>query len=454
MNKILLFYSAVISGILMAACNIPQQLHKDPNIIILLMEDAGYHDFRFNGGLRPATPVIDSLAARGTVMTGATVTATEDGPSRSAILCGRYQERFGCETSDDGDAQFKKETPLAAVLGKKGYSSAYIGRWHLKHMTPQECGFGHFYGYSSEEKYSCPESGSGFGNGELSTHASGYIQNRKKGDSPFLLFVSYNRISPATPSGKIDTTTEARKKEAVEYSVLDKGIGKILQELEKAGAVRNTLIFFLSDNGSLYRCGYGNEEMKGFKGNTYEGGIRIPFFITYGDRFKGQFEGAVSSLDVFATAIAAAGIEESSLKKSIDGENLLPYLKGVEKGDPHKFLYWRNGDVSAIRMGDYKMIRIAGGDHRLYNLKYDSKEKEDISTVRPGILSLMMAQFQRWELEMPLPPPSGDSPRHEVDLAVTGQLMENRKPTCFTTEDLVRLKKQRNRLFRNQSVPK
>ena len=126
--------------------------------------------------------------------------------------------------------------------------------------------------------------------------------------------------------------------------------------------------------------------MKGFKGNKFEGGHRVPYFVVWKNGISAgkHYDGLVSSLDIFATAIDAAGI--SKTRNKLDGVSLLPYLKG-KKGEPHEVLYWRKMDTRAIRSGDYKLIITYGVDSVLYNIRKDPEEMDNLILKKTRIIS-------------------------------------------------------------------
>ena len=143
---------------------------------------------------------------------------------------------------------------------------------------------------------------------------------------------------------------------------VDRAIGKGINFLEASGQIDNTLVFFLSDNGGAHDNQSSNYPLKGFKGNKYEGGIHVPYFVVWKNHLQEntQFDGLASSLDIFATAAAAAGINTNSLAKPLDGVNLIPYLTQERQGNPHEKLFWRKDQMAAVRCGNYKLIRVNG----------------------------------------------------------------------------------------------
>jgi len=130
---------------------------------------------------------------------------------------------------------------------------------------------------------------------------------------------------------------------------VDRGIGTVIDKLKEIGEYNNTLIFFLSDNGGAHNNQSTNYPLKGFKGNKFEDGHRVPFFMVNGTNFKGKYSKLVSSLDIFATAASFAGIDIQTFKNPLDGVNIIPYVNGEKNGTPHNKLFWRKEDMAAIR---------------------------------------------------------------------------------------------------------
>ena len=154
--------------------------------------------------------------------------------------------------------------------------------------------------------------------------------------------------------------------------------------------------------------------------------------MVYGNRIKGYYEGLTSSLDIFATAIHAAGISEKTLKKPLDGVNLMPYVNGKKKGAPHSELFWRKENMAAMRMGDYKLIRVKGVGEKLYNLKDNLEETEDLQSQLPNKSREMNKAIETWEKGLVNPILWGEGVWNEVTRQIHKDLMENRKASCFS----------------------
>ncbi|MDH3585174.1 MAG: sulfatase-like hydrolase/transferase, partial [Phycisphaerae bacterium] len=187
---------------------------------------------------------------------------------------------------------------------------------------------------------------------------------------------------------------------------LDDSVGAITARLRKRGLDENTLVFFLSDNGGPTReLTSSNAPLRGEKGQVYEGGIRVPFIL----RWQGHLPAGtvkarpISATDIFPTSLAAAGVP---LPKNTprDGTNLLPYLMRSKAGWPARPLYWRQGAKTAVRVGDWKLLRHGRrgrpGPWQLYNLARDLAEANDLAAERPDKLEELRGIWTRLDKEM------------------------------------------------------
>ena len=398
-----------------------------PNILIIVADDAGYADFGFMGSKDMETPHLDELAEQGTLFTDAHVAATVSSPSRAMMISGRYGQRFGyeCNTTQKPQGLPKDISILPMTLKEQGYTTACIGKWHLgeePYQHPNAKGYDEFYGmiagsrdYFYDKKKSdkegsakqyqhngIPQKFEGYFSDELGNRAAEYIRNT--GDKPFFMDLCFN--APHSPNQATEEDLKhfkgnPRQVLAAMMYGLDRGIGTVIQALKETKKMDNTLIFFLSDNGGSTTNNSCNLPLKGFKGNKFEGGHRIPFFMVWGNKLKNKksFKGLVSSLDLFPTIMDAAKISKQSIHHVLDGVSLLPYISKKKKGNPHEFLFWRKMDSRAIRQGNYKLIMTEGVDTVLYNLKEDIDETNDLYQKRPDKVKEMIATYTQFEKE-------------------------------------------------------
>src|SRR5262249_36003107 len=182
---------------------------------------------------------------------------------------------------------------------------------------------------------------------------------------------------------------------------------------------KDTLIFFLSDNGGptnkFAPNGSQNGSLRGSKGDLWEGGIHVPFLMQWKGRLPAgaEYHRPVIQLDILPTALAAAGVKAAKEWK-LDGVNLLDYLGGSRKDAPHDTLYWRFGALLAMRSDSWKIVRTwDNSTPQLFNLSKDQGEKSDLSRERPDLLKELLDSWKRWNSELvpPLwPMPEEDPP--------------------------------------------
>ncbi len=437
-----------------------------PNVLIILLDDAGYNDFGFMGSKDIKTPNIDKLADSATKFSDAHVSASVSGPSRAGILSGRYQQRFGaeCNFGETLGLALDQET-IGDAFQQNGYSTACIGKWHMGYGVdyhPNKRGFDYFYGFLSGSRsyFYQPNGADKPGNGSnlqlngtqqkfegymTDVLADGAIRFFEQNQKPFFMYLSFNAVHTPLDATKEDLElfkNHPRQKLAAMTWAVDRAIGKVINVLASKGQLENTLIFFLSDNGGAHDNQSSNLPLKGFKGTKFEGGIRVPFFVKWGNKFNNttDFKGLSSSLDIFATSIAAAGIKTCSLKNKLDGVSLLPYLSGKKKGNPHEFLFWRKDKMAAARIGDFKMIRVEGLPDKMYSLKDNVNENVDLTTSNKKEYLKVKHSLENWEKKLIKPLWTEGEAWDEVVFLIHKDLMNNEPVKTFTPWDLPKKK--------------
>jgi arylsulfatase A-like enzyme len=184
-------------------------------------------------------------------------------------------------------------------------------------------------------------------------------------------------------------------------SAVDDGVGLVLSKLAELNLMDNTIIVFLSDNGGPGNAnGSDNGILRGQKSDLFEGGIRVPFAMQWPAKIKAGtiYDRPVISLDIFATVIAQTKTPVKT-KNPIDGVNLLPYLTGENKGEPHDFLFWRKFDAQdfAVRNGNQKMVIKKGSEKMLFDLGKDISEQNDINVESKDKTETMLNELKKWE---------------------------------------------------------
>ena len=238
---------------------------------------------------------------------------------------------------------------------------------------------------------------------DFTNEALSFIERQK--DAPFFMYLSYN--APHSPDHA--TKKYLKKADHIENGVrsvyaamiagVDQGVGRIDSLLTRLGIRKNTLIIFLSDNGGRLDVA-NNGQFRGHKGMLFEGGIRVPFTMSWPAKLpqNTRYKQPVTSLDIFSTCLAAANLKLSE-NTLLDGKNLLPFLKNNLIEAPHKALYWRvaNGEEYAIRKGNYKLIKSAYKNKTmLFDLSKDEMETRDISSIKPEIFNELETLYTNW----------------------------------------------------------
>ena len=396
-----------------------------PNIVLFFVDDLGWGDVSFNGNDLIDTPNIDSIARDGIAMSQFYAAANVCTPSRAGLLTGRYPIRSGMQHiifPHSTDGLPAEEVTLAEMLGGAGYDTAMIGKWHLGHRTeywPTAQGFEHFFGvaYSNDmepfDLYRGTEKISdGIEQAALSelfaTEAERIIA--ASGTSPFFLY--YADVFPHRPLHF--PASSAGRSEAGDYGdtveTLDDAVGRVLAALENAGKARNTIVIFTSDNGPWFQGDPG--PWRGRKGDTYDGGYRVPMFVRWKDRIEaGTTNGAMAmNIDLLPTIAALTGTPLPTDRR-IDGENIAPmWLDNAVS--PHRYLFFFDGnDSAAIRNARFKLqLRDfyrtfavpfeAYAGPRLFDLSIDPRERYDVSMRHPDIVERLSEEVARMRQEV------------------------------------------------------
>jgi arylsulfatase B len=241
--------------------------------------------------------------------------------------------------------------------------------------------------------------------------AAGFVT--RNAGTPWMLYLAFNAPhTPHMPTAEREqqfahVQDATRRKCLAQISLMDDAIGEVTQALAASGQTQDTLIFFFSDNGGTPpSLGADNTPLRANKGTIYEGGIRVPFVISWPAQLKAgsTYDRPVSSLDVTATALSLAGAPFPAERK-LDGVNLIPFLQGETKTAPHKNLFWRTGGGQnyAVRSGDWKLVRNGKQADELYDLSTDIGEAKDLASARPEVVAKLSADLSAWNKELIAP---------------------------------------------------
>ena len=285
---------------------------RKPNVVFILADDLGYGDFSCYGSTTIKTPNIDRIGSQGIKFSQFYANAPECTPTRSALMSGQYQQRFGgleCAIGIGDVGRYDEAiwlqkrgelglppsaVTMPRILKDQGYDTAIIGKWHMGYLpkfSPNRHGFDEFYGilggnadyftHTEESELPCfyhndkPIQEAGYMTDLLTRHAVEWLRGRSK--NPFFLYLPYT--APHLPmQGPEDGGKPADNKSRDRYRAMiermDKGVGEVLAQLDRMGAADNTLVIFMSDNGAIPVGS--NTPLRGFKSSVWEGGIRMP----------------------------------------------------------------------------------------------------------------------------------------------------------------------------------
>lgn len=449
MRPLLIALCVVAASVMAAASARGQDRPQRPNVIVIVADDMGYGDIGVHGCKDIPTPHIDSLAAQGVRCTNGYVSHSFCSPTRAGLITGQYQQRFGHEFNP-GPATDRRPgvglplhlTTMADRMKAAGYRTGLVGKWHLGHVAdkyhPFNRGFEEFFGFlGGSHSYLRPGSGHTAilrGHEEVQepeylTDAFGregaaFIERHKT--EPFFLLWTFNAVHGPMEGDEQYTERFANIKDAKRRTYatmlasLDDAIGMALGKLRELKLEERTLIFFISDNGGPESVNASdNGPLNGSKGDTLEGGIRVPFLVQWkGHLPAGKvYDQPVIALDILPTSLAAAGVSFDADAK-FDGVNLLPHLRGDETGVPHEALYWRCGPEWAVRMGDWKLVKwVDRSDEgpaardskatlegaKLFNLADDIGETKDLASANPRKVKELEAKWSQWNAQLAEP---------------------------------------------------
>ena len=409
---------------------------KKPNIIFLLADDMGYGELGSYGQKIIKTPFLDSLANQGMRFTDFYAGTAVCSPSRASLMTGLHTGHVSIRGNKGqfADAHSrvplkKTEATLGEILQVAGYQTAMIGKWHLG--VPEDNSTwakGRGFDYAVQEQWGENSKGEEIDErvhwvnntqdsilynynewsclDEFRTNFAIDYLNKKANDEPFFLYMSYR-----TPHAheyflrktdlykdKIEEWPEIERRHAARITMLDSQIKRLFNTLKASGELEDTIIIFTSDNGATnenhhsYKFFNSSGDLRGFKRDLYEGGIRVPMFAYWKNKIIGGQTSNHQSVfyDVMPTL---AEITQTEAPKSTDGISFLPELLNKEQ-TKHEHLYWEiqegkgvKGFKQATLFGKWKAIRQFDSYHtELYNLEEDIQETKDVSAQYPELM--------------------------------------------------------------------
>lgn len=421
-----------VAGFLLSGRTLASRRIDRPNIVLIVSDDQGYADIScYDHPEEVSTPNIDRLAREGVRLTNGYASAYVCAPTRAGLVTGRYQQRFGFYTGGDSRAGLPlSEITVADLLKKQGYTTAIVGKWHVgiePEYRPLQRGFDEFYGflghgahdyfnlqitdeYTSIYRNDKPINDTGYLTHNLAREAVSFIERHRA--QPFFLYLPFSAVhwplqAPQEYVKRFNTPDKNRNIYLAMLACMDEGIGKVLDALERTGVDENTLIIFFSDNGGAKKNFANNGILRDYKQSVYEGGIRVPFIVSWPGRLpKGTVcSEPIISLDVTPTILSAASVDLPG-DRIYDGRNMLPVLRGETEstgGRLHKTLFWDDGsDQWAVRAGKWKVIS-RRDSIELYDLAADVGEKHNLAAQQPQVLRELKSLHAQWLSQMGKP---------------------------------------------------
>lgn len=450
------------SAVAAAGCSEPEA-EAPPHILLIVADDLGWGDVGFHGS-EIRTPRLDRLAQESLELSHV-YSFPLCSSSRAALLTGRSPFRQGLAYSIirpwSSAALPLEEELLPEALAAAGYRTALIGKWHLGHtapeMVPNARGFEHFYGFLNgaiDYFEHTRDGGLDWQRNGRSIREPGYatdllareaVRTLKRHDpsEPLFLCLSWNapHIPLQVPEPQVRpyaSLPEQRRIFAGMVAALDEGVGDVLDALEERGMAENTIVLFVGDNGADPGEGGSNQPLRGGKGTTWEGGIRVPALLRWPGRVPagGRSEVLVSFLDLAPTLCAAAGVAPPDALP-LDGHDRWPALTGGDAPAPHAPVVIGCEDMHALRYAvlaePWKLVleRPAGRADRvhLYRFREDPREANDLAEDHPDVVARLGGLVSWWDGRTPpdsvryaAEPPAGwSAPRDWAAAALEGE---------------------------------
>ena len=399
------------------------------------------------------------MARDGVRFTRGYVSAPQCVPSRAGVLTGRYQQRFGVEDNNKGPLPLAELT-IAERLKAAGYVTGQVGKWHLdlvggkkgekglrmsKEHMPHAQGFDEYFRGELRQFYASHDlQGKPYADAPhlvadnrfrvvVQTEAALSFLDRRAAQpaQPFFLYLAYYapHVPLESPEPWFSKTPahlpKERRQALAMMAAMDEGIGQLRAKLKATGQDQNTLIFFIGDNGApLGKAWDGslNTPLIGQKGMLSEGGIRTPFVAAWPARLPAGkvYDQPVSSLDVAATAVAAAGLPKAP---ALDGTDLAPFAAGQNTGAPHERLFWRWGSQAAVLEHPWKLVRLGDREEMLFDVTQPDGENlaKNQAKARPEIVARLRTALKAWSDTLAPPGlPTSLDPHHEGMFAEHG----------------------------------
>ena len=467
-NRRISYLLSFFFAILLISCKMePKSIthnQSKTNIVLINIDDLGWHDVGFSGSEFFETPNIDLLSQKGMVFTNGYAAAANCAPSRASLFTGQWLQRhkiFTVASSERGKSEDRKIIPikntttlsddfllLPEILKNNGYTTCHSGKWHLTD-DPLKSGFdvniggshaGHPTSYYPPYKNVALVAEKGKRLTDLIMDKTiDFVMNTKK---PF--FVNYAPYAVHTPIQPVPELVDKYKnkpasqgqhnaKYATMVENMDYNVGRLIKALKEKAQLKHTLLIFTSDNGGFFKVS-NQQPLRAGKGSYYEGGIRVPFFFVWADQISGnQTQNTpISNLDLLPTILEAAQIQKPK-NLQVDGESLIAVLKG-EGTLKERPLFWhfpiyleaasklnKNRDPlfrtrpgSVVRYKNWKLHHyFEDNELELFNLDVDQGETTNLATQEPEKTKELFDLLNTWRQQTNAPIPTQLNPDYK-----------------------------------------
>jgi arylsulfatase A-like enzyme len=393
-----------------------QASSRKPNIVVIFTDDVGYGDLSIHGCKDISTPHLDALLRKGIRCVNGYVMASICAPSRSALLTGRHPQRLGLTANHQPLP--RNERTLGDYFRVLGYRTVCIGKWHqsgesrnfpqASEFAPTKRGFDHFEGGLGHSVNTRPA--------EVKRDVDkGLAFLREKGEQPRFLYLALGACH--TPLADDDASlarvgpnvAEKRRPYAASLIGLDDAIGRFMNGMDDAGLWKDTIVWFVNDNGAKLAEGSSSVPLRDGKYSLYDGGVHVPFAVIWEGRLPARkFEGLICTMDILPTSLTAIGAEVPK-DRLLDGIDLWLVLSGKTPPDRDRAIYWhgmvQGGGVGfgVVRQRSWRLLdpnfnsaeTKKSATVELYDLATDPGETKNVAAANPDIvrrLSELMVQ--------------------------------------------------------------
>ncbi len=463
--------TVLAASVAAAVCGLPSafglkaRAADRPNVVLLFADDLGYGDLGCQGHPKFKTPALDRMAAEGVRLTDFYVPVPYCAPSRGTIMTGRYPWRHGVVRNPCPDAGINdvgipdSELTLGEALQAAGYATCCIGKWHLGHRPqfyPRRNGFDEYFGilYSNDMRPVELIDGD-----DVAEYPVVQATLTKRYTERALRFIEKNRTRPfflyfphAMPHKPLAASEDFYKKSGAGLygdviAELDWSVDQVLSKLKDLGLDERTLVIFTSDNGPWFGGSSGG--LRGMKGQTWEGGIRVPMIARWPGKIPpGRvLRAPAGTIDVFPTVLKLAGVDLPA-DRPLDGKDIMPLLRAETAASPHEGLFAMQGPrLMTVRSGKWKLHvhppgnwpkqlksdwvdprgpdgvtilapyeqatpdehpDVLTGDPAepmmLFDLESDPAEQHNVADEHPDVVKRLKGLFDRMASQMPSPP--------------------------------------------------